>query len=424
MAKAVTKRYARSFLIGVVVVALIAAVVYVATIAGSGVPGASSTTVRAAFAEVGTLSVGDDVRQNSKRIGRVDGVELSADRAIVTMRITGDYEVYRDARAAIAEQSALGQKFVELLPGSEAAGRLGNRTIAASRTAGPADLDEVLNVFDERTRNATSSTLREVGTGLAGRSRDLHDLLSNAPSLLADLGEVSSAAADSRTDLPALLRSADRLAGRFAGRQKELSTLLDSADQSMRALAVDNGAPLRSTLGKLPDTVRSTEKALDALDRPLTDTATALSELQPGADALAESTPDIRGVLREGVDPLRKVPGVAGKALPAVRDLTGTVADARPLAPKVTAALSDAETPLQVLMPYSREIGEFFANGKSTLSQEVNGNHFLRLALSVGSGAGHATGIVRDPLVHRNAYPDPGEATRDRAKTPLGGGTR
>jgi phospholipid/cholesterol/gamma-HCH transport system substrate-binding protein len=406
----------RSLLVGALVLAVFVASLYVAFTAGNGLPGRSYTYVRAAFTDVGALRSGDDVRRASVRVGQVHEIRATGDHAEVTLRLDGEQDVYRDARAAVWARSGLGKKFVELAPGTRAAGRLGDADVLPTeRTISPYELDDVLGVLDAPTRRAATGTLREVGGGVAGHSEDLAAALDKAPHLLADLRTVAGAAAAEDAELPELLRTADALAGRFAGREQHLASLVDRLDTTERALTVDGGVPLGETLDRAPAALRSARTSLTSLRDPLARTGSAMRTLQPGARALGAAAPDLRGTLREAVRPLGRVPGVARKAEPALEHLTGVLADARPLAPKVARAVASARTPLDVLAPYSPEVALWFTYAADAISEGDEAGNWLRIdwVLKPESFTG-ATGL-KDPFSKRNPYPAPGEAHRNRS---------
>jgi phospholipid/cholesterol/gamma-HCH transport system substrate-binding protein len=408
----------RSMLIGAGVVVLFAMSLYVAIFAFRGLPGQNYTYATAAFDEVGALLPGDDVRINSLRVGQVHRIDHADGHAVVEMQIDADQSVYRDAQAAIEARSGLGQKFVALAPGTPASGTLGPEVIPPSRTLDSNEIDDLLDVFDEPTRDAAASTLREVGGGLTGRSEDVRDVLHTAPDLLDNLGEVSAAAASEEADLVAALQGAERLAGRFGGREQQLSELIAQFDTTLGAIAVDGGVPLGQVLRAAPDTLTEARHAFAALESPLADTQAAMAGLQPGAAALGEATPDLRGVLREAIVPLQKVPGVAETAEPAVQDLTATIADARPLAPEFATALARARTPLGVLAPYAPEIALWFNHTAEALSYGDENAHYLRIAPLLAPESVSGTALVEDPTVHRNPYPAPGQAQTEKVRGP------
>lgn len=408
----------RSVFAGLVVMAVIAAGIYVSVKAQTGMPFATTTRVQAVVADVHTLAVNDQVRQNSRRIGRVSAVDYKDGQALVTMELEGRHEIHKDATAQVWDASALAMKFVEITPGTPAAGDLGDHPIPASSTQSSADLQQLLAVFDPTTRDRATKALRQVGGGLTGHSRDLNDFLGASPDLLGDLGLTAGVLADPDTDLAGLLRAGNSLAARFSGREQQINALVHQSDETLQALSTDDGGPLKATLAKSPDTLVAARGALAALDQPLDDLGRTMSRTAPGATALGRSTPDLRGLMRESVPVLGQVPPVAALAVPAVVDLTSTVADARPLAPVLAATVEYLATPLGVLMPFGPEIGQFFGRGHSFVSEGPEpGVRFARLSPNVEVSS--VTGGLFSSNYHRNEYPEPGQASNDHAQTGL-----
>lgn len=414
--------------IGITVVVLFVASVVFAFSAQYGIPGATVTMVRASFDDVGALRRGDDVRIASARVGTVDTIEYSEDQgAVAVLKLDGDRPIYRDSSAATASvgaRSALGQKFVDLDPGNENAGLLGADEVIPKRvTRGAQEVSDLFNVFDQPTRTALGSTLRELGGGLAGRSDDLADAFRTSPDLLPDLGTVSrSLSADDGADLVGLLRSAETLAGRFEGREQEIASLMTNLSTTLDAVAVDDAVPFEQILQEAPATLRDVRSALDTLNGPLADTRVAVTDLRPGAEALGRATPDVRGVLRDGVGPLDRVPGVADVAEPAVVDLTDLMTDARPLTPRLVQTLREAAPLLADAAPFSPEISQFFTNATSALSGGDAAGHWLRFFPIVSAESASGVLPIEDPTVARNGDPEPGELETDRKPFPLLGG--
>ncbi|TVT24124.1 MlaD family protein [Amycolatopsis acidiphila] len=410
-----TRAQARAFLIGTAVLAVGALVCYLMFTANQGeLPFSQKTVVRAAFVNIGQLDVGSDVRQNSIRIGQVSKLEAAGNSAIVTMELDGQRNVYADATAQLWDQSALGRKFIELNPGTEAAGPLGDAGIPVAHTDSAHDLSDLLDTFDAPTRQALSSSLRELGGGAGGHGQDLADFLGAAPTTLTDLEQVTGALASPEADLPALLQSSQRLMGRFDGRQQEIATLLRQTDTTLRAISTQDGKPLSETLDKAPGTLRAVNATLDTLDRPLSDTRDAMSALEPGAKALGAATPDLRGVLTEGIQPVRKVPGVVQAADPAVDSLTTAFADLRPVTPKLAQGLHSAEEPLRVLAPYACDMATMSFDLSNLLTNHVGYQHNLRIMPALPNGSS-VDGLLPEP---NDPYPAACQVNNDRA--PLG----
>lgn len=426
MAKRRSRKF-RSVSTGAVVLVVFALALQLALTADKGLPGATYTLVDADVSDAGALRPGDDVRVASVRVGRVKDVRLVRGAPRVTLQLDGTREVYRDAAAeaktvTVASRSALGQKYIALTPGTPEAGKLGPAdVIPPKRTAGSQELSDLLDVLDAPTRDALGSTVREAGGGAGGHAQDLRDALKAAPRMLPDLATVSKAlSANDGADLTALLTTADRLSARFTGRQEQLSELLGRLDTTMRAVAVDEGKPLDEVVQRAPGTLQAARAGLQSLQAPLKDLHAGMAQLVPGARALGQATPDLRGVLREAVPPLGKVPDVGRQAEPALTDLTKTVDDARPLAPRLTQTFAGADQFLRVLAPYAPEVSGWFTNWAAALSHGDANGHFLRLYLLFSEESVLGQGGLRDPLVARNPYPAPGEAAHDARKIPGG----
>jgi phospholipid/cholesterol/gamma-HCH transport system substrate-binding protein len=406
----------KSFRTGGIVLILLVLILALAFKAQTGMPFATTTQVQARISDVHSLKVNDDVRENSKRVGRVSDIEYVDGAALVTMTLNGKAQVYRDATAAVWDVSALATKFVELDPGSQSAGALGDRPIQTTHTVDSADLYEVLDVLDAPTRRATVQMLRGLGGGAAGHGTDLQAFLDKAPGLLDHLSTVSAALASDDADLPTLLVATDRLVGRFHGRQQEIAHLVDQTDRTLEAFSTDGGAPLDATLKQLPESLTRAKAALDAVRTPLHDTGVALRGLAPGADALGRSEQDLRGFLVDSVKVAGQVPGVAEQASPVLADLTGTLADARPLAEPVRLAIGDLLAPLRALAPYATDVAQLFVRGASFVSQGPRpGVRYARLGVTPGA-ATVTSGLLGSINFPQNHYPRPGEAQHDRAQ--------
>lgn len=417
MVKPESRVMARSFWVGIGGLVFIGLVSYLTFAAQYGNPFSSKNYVKAVFHDIHALQLKDPVRQNSKAIGRVVDIDYQNGLAVVTMQIEegGNYQVYKDASAYVGDQSAVGAKFVGIVPGNPASGPLANNTIPVGQTRDSRDLYQVLNIFDPPTRAATQSLLLQLGGGMAGHADGFADFMHNAPSDLNGLGTISTALASKQANLPSLLAAADQLSGRFRGREGEITNLIKQTDTTFSAIATDEGKPLSAVLRRAPDTLSRVKTATDALNAPLADTQAAMTELEAGARGLGESNDALRAALREGVPTLDKVPPVAEQVTPAFEDLTPTIHDVRPLAPRVTEFLNRFASPLRVLAPYSREIGELFVRGRSFVSEgTANGVHYARLNASVQGPYSATGGLVKACHFQSDPYPKPGQADRDR----------
>lgn len=400
--------------IGVVTVALAVLATVFAVTAQNGLPdylpGVQRSTVQAAFADSGALRVGDDVRIANVRAGFVDSIEMVEGKALVTLKLEHGVKVYRDARAAIDARSSLGQKFVELSPGTSTSPALADAAvIPEEQTQSPVELDQLLDIFDEKTRASAGSALRELGGGAGGRGDDLHDGLAASPRLLDDLGKISAAlATDDGEDLTSLLKAAASLAGSLEAQSGQIADDVEQLSATVDAVAADNGAPLRSAIDKAPDGLTSAREALRSLDRPLDALSVAGTRLRPAARALGVATPELRGLLRDAVPPLRKIPAVAPQASTAFEALTPAIIAARTTAAGLAEALNSLAPVVAALAPFSSEASDFFTYAANALRHGDAAGHWLRITPVMSP----EVLPVHTPLSRREAYPAPGEAQK------------
>lgn len=382
-------------------------------------PGTTRSSVQATFADVGALREGDDVRIADVRVGHVSAITLKATKPVVTLELNGGRPVYSDATATIAARSGLGQKYVELNPGTASTGPLA-AGIALARTTSPTELDDVLGALDPKTRALGGSALRELGSGAAGRGEDLSAGLAKAKDLLPDLAKVSDALSeDDGSDLKQLLTTADVLSRSLADQGDQIGATTRQLSRTFQAVATEDGRPLGKAVAQSATTLKALRPALDDLNGPLADTRSAVEALRPGARALGTAMPDLRGFLRESPEVLDEVPAFADDAKPAIDELAPTVEQVQPLVTQVATAFGRASTPLSVMAPYSKEVLLFFQNAASALSQGDSAGRWLRYYPIITPQSFSGVLPVRDPTVSRQAYPAPNEARTHRQGSPL-----
>lgn len=426
MATARQNRAARkSIAVGAVVIVFFLALLLFGLTATNGLPeyapGVERNTVKVAFTDVGSLRQGDDARISNLRAGFVDEIVLEGDTPIVTVKLDENRPVYSNATAQIRDRSVLGQKYVDVNPGTPDAGLLPpGQVLAAERNQDVKELSVLLNVFDEPTREGLASTFREVGGGLMGRSQDLSDGFGSLQQVLPGLGTVaSSLASNEGKDLSGLLQTADRLARAFEGRQEEIGRVVGQFDRTFAAFNADGGEPLAATLQKAPVAFVETRAALDSLNQPLASTGDALRDIQPGAESLGAATGDVRDMLRASPGPLYRLSPFAEAADPALESLQPTMEDIDPVVKQLRTTFDRAEKPLGVLAPYSAEIQRFFTNAADALREGDGDGNWIRVQF-YGSPESVNQVPIQDPTISRDPYPAPGEARKQQERSPIG----
>ncbi|WP_336087307.1 MlaD family protein [Nocardia sp. SSK8] len=221
--------------------------------------GVSGDTTRytATFGNVLGLRVGDDVRMAGIRIGRVDAIELDADRrAEVVLRVQAQHRLTSTTRALIRYQNLIGQRYIALAAGSEAGERLApDGRIPYENTESSFDVSTVLAGFEPLFAtlqpddiNSLSHTLVQALQGdgvsmsalitqaaqLAGTFRDRDEILGQ---VITNLGGVVEGLAHRSTELETLITQTRTLTVELYEQGTTLATAVEQASGSTARLA-------------------------------------------------------------------------------------------------------------------------------------------------------------------------------------------
>src|SRR3712207_1697609 len=143
--------------------------------------------VKVGFPEAVGLLQDVDVRTAGITIGTVRDVEIEehSKRAVATLALDREYApLSRDARAILRRKTLLGETFVEITTGSKEGpkvadgGRLSNSAVAPT-----VELDEILQTYDQRTRDAFQIWQQQLGVAVGKRGEDLSNVLNRLPEL-------------------------------------------------------------------------------------------------------------------------------------------------------------------------------------------------------------------------------------------------
>ena len=154
--------------------------------------------VRAIFDNAGFVIPGEDVKIAGVKVGKISSIDVTEDfKAAVVLEITepGYQDFRRDASCIVRPQNLIGERFVECKPTQvrsansqpppelsvikDGAGK-GQHLLPVSNTSQTVDIDLIGDSMREPERERLSLILNELGTGLAGRGRDLNEVIRRA----------------------------------------------------------------------------------------------------------------------------------------------------------------------------------------------------------------------------------------------------
>ena len=215
-------------------------------------PWARTHTVTAQISDADGIAVSSDVRIAGRLVGQVTQVTAQNGHADVTLHVDdSEWPLPADTTASIRLATLLGQKYIELVPGKDHSHLADNGVIGLTATSPVVDFDQILNTFDQPTRDALTSLIRTLGAGVQGQEGNLQQLVpglrdlsvhgqvptqtlaqhnSDLDSILANLGTVADQLNTSRADLAGVIDNTNSVTGALAANPQALEGFIANTD--------------------------------------------------------------------------------------------------------------------------------------------------------------------------------------------------
>jgi ABC-type transporter Mla subunit MlaD len=352
--------------------------------------------VRAVFDTVAAAVEGEDVKIAGAKVGVIESMGLTRDdRAAVTLRIDDERftPFHRDARCTIRPQQLIGEKFVECDAGSPAAAELpriskgdgeGEHLLPLQRTSSPIDLDLINNIMRRPYRERFAILLSELGIGLAGRGRELNEVIHRANPALRETDRVLRILARENDVLARLAEDSDKALAPLAREKEHLSSFIVQANRTGQATA-ERRADIERGLARLPRFLRELRPLMADLGAFADQAAPVFSDLRaagPDVSRLIVAQKPFAEAARPAFaslgDALERGRPALIEARPVIRDLRRLGRDAAPTSQnldRLTASL-DRTGGLERLMDLT-----FYSTAAINGFDDVG--HYLRSALIV-----------------------------------------
>jgi len=302
---------ASPLLIGAVTTLIVLVAVYLSYNANNGLPFVPTYNIKVALPEASGLQPSNQVRIAGARVGAISSLSPHQDpatgrvTAIANLRLEKSVEpLPADTRALVRSVSAIGLKYLELERGSSAATLKPGATIPVTQTRESVSIDQLFDMFDEKTRTAQQQNLTAFGDGFAERGLGLNNTIATLRPLVTHAIPVLHNLASPATNLHELFIALDRAASQSApvadaqarlfSDQDTFFTEFASAARSLEA-AIEGGPPaLRQAIYSLP------------FQAPLIENATEFMRLlRPSASLLISVAPPLGHAVTVGAVNLR-----------------------------------------------------------------------------------------------------------------------
>ncbi len=414
-------------LIGAATVLVILVAVFLSYNANQGLPFVPSYTLKAEMPSAANLVRGNEVRIGGARVGSVDSIEVKRQKDGTSIAVLGlklektIAPLPNDSTVLIRPRSALGLKYVELTRGTSHDGFEDGATIPlAQATPAPVEFDELVNMFDEPTRDAAQTNLREFGDAFAGRGESINQAIGALRPLLVDIIPVTDNLTSKQTNLPRFVSSLARTASIVAPAAQEQASLFVNLDRTFAALSEVARPYIQDTISEGPETLDTAIRTLPQQRPFLANSAALFHELQPGARALRDGAKPLADAVEVGTPTLRRMPALNRRLASLLQELERFATD--PMVPRgvkrLTETVQTLKPTLDFLAPAQTTcnyVSLFFRNIGSLLSEgDVNGTWQRFIIVATPQGPNNEGSLASAPAngpnlenhLHANPYPN------------------
>jgi phospholipid/cholesterol/gamma-HCH transport system substrate-binding protein len=317
----------------------------------------SGQTVVAEFQNIGAMTSQAEVKIGGVSVGTTGTPTVDPDRklALVPMNLEQKaLPLHVDATATIRQLSLIGEKYVDLNPGTPSAPIMqAGQTLPVKQTKYAEDYQNIVQALNDPTAAGLSSVLRTLGGGVAGRGQNVQDIIRELKPGFGDTAALAGSLGRQNQLLGQVIDQVQPVTNGLAADQgKTLDRTVGSATNLLGTTAA-NEQQLRATLDELPSTLAAAQKTLDDLTGTAGSTQETLRDLRPTADNLAAISGELKTFTDsaqpalEAANPLLdKANALLDEARPLAEEaertgqpLYDTVHNARPIVNSATANL-------------------------------------------------------------------------------------
>jgi phospholipid/cholesterol/gamma-HCH transport system substrate-binding protein len=233
--------------------------------------------IRATFDNVTGLDKDASVLVAGVEVGRVEGITLKSGRAVVAMRIIPDVELEKDARVSIKSYGILGDKFIEIEPGTRGLPPLeegGEITRVEQRT----DIDKILRDLGTIAQDvmAVTASLKKVVGGEEG-VENLRAIVRNTRELSDNLNMVARQNNEKFSVMVDSLKSAAHQMDRTFSALSDITERINTGEGTVGKMVNDQKVfdNLEQTVASLQDITDKINKGEGTIGKLVNDEETA-----------------------------------------------------------------------------------------------------------------------------------------------------
>jgi phospholipid/cholesterol/gamma-HCH transport system substrate-binding protein len=249
-------------------------------------------TLEVTFDNAAGLARDASVQIAGVEVGRVESIRLKDGKALIWLRIAANVKLEKDAIAAIKTHGILGDKYVELYPGTRGASTLAPGE-EITQTEKQADIDKLLHqlaLIADDVRGVTNS-LNRVLSGPAGE-KEINGILTNTRDLTRNINQVII---NNETALRAAIENTRQLTGNLnrvvSQNDEKVGQVIDSLKTASQEMEKSF-----ASLSEIADGVNRGEGTLGRLVKDQT-TAEKLNKTLASLQEVSEKINEGRGTI-------------------------------------------------------------------------------------------------------------------------------
>ena len=414
-------------LVGAVTVLVVIVAVFLAYNANNGLPFVSTYNLHARLPNADALVKGNEVRIGGVRVGIVKSVvpiQLAGGRVAAELDLSLDKSTEplpSNSVIMVRPKSALGLKYLQVIPGDSSKGMAPGSTIPLSAARPePVDIDQFFDMFDEPTRKAIQRNQAGFGNALAGRGPGLNEAFGSLRSLVVHAQPALRTIVAPSSNFGGFWRALEDLSATVAPVAEEQASMFVALDRTFAAFARVSRPYIQETIEKGPATLDAANADLPVLRPFLHDSQRFFAALKPGAKALAEKSPVIAEALHAGVPALNSSPVLNNQLEPTAQALVDFqnapgVFNGLDLLIDTNHALDPSLrfiTPAQTTCNYVSLAFKNLSNSNSEGNGQGNWLNFITFEApegansEAGPASAPANGPERENHLHYNPYPN------------------
>jgi phospholipid/cholesterol/gamma-HCH transport system substrate-binding protein len=249
------------------------------------------------FASAVGLYPGDQVRVIGVPIGTIDSIEPRASDVKITMSVSDDVKIPKDAKAVIMSPNLVAARFIQIAPVYTGGAVLpAGGSIDLSRTAVPVEWDEVKESLTQLAVSlgpTTGSMQGPLGAAINQAADTFDGKGESFHSALRELSQVAGRLGDSRSDIFGTVKNLQVLVNALSASNEQIVQFAGSVASVSQVLA-DSSRHLDNTLGTLNTALSDIRGFLHENNSTLIDTVNQLNDF---AKTLSDQSDNIEQVL-------------------------------------------------------------------------------------------------------------------------------